>query len=86
MTLVSTLFEIQEKILAEMPKEGYRLVDSGMFIPTGKETVHWRDGVIEVEADEYEYAFSYSTDGELRGETPPRMTIAINTILNQYKN
>jgi hypothetical protein len=84
MSLVTTLFEIQDKILAVMPDE-YTLVDSGMFIPTGKETVHWRDATIEVPADEYEYCFSYSSDGDVKGEVPPKMVLSLNTILNGYK-
>jgi hypothetical protein len=84
MNLTTTLFEMQDKILAVMPDE-YTLVDAGMFIWDGKSTVHWRDACIEVPEDKCEYAFCYSTDGELKGDVPPKMSIAIYSILEGYK-
>jgi hypothetical protein len=82
--LLTTLFAIQKQILSEMP-DGHELVDSGMYLLTGKEKTHWRDATIEVESDKCEYSFSYSTDGELKGEVPPRMVLSVNSILNSYR-
>jgi hypothetical protein len=77
--LVSKAFDIQSQIQKLMP-ENHLLVDAGMFIPDGSETELWRDMTVLVD-EETEYSFSYSTDGNLKGDVPPKMTIDVNSVL-----
>ena len=59
--------------------------DAGMFVGgrNGTETVIWRDYSFG-NGDE-EWAFSYSTCGELKGDVPPQYKKQVEDILSEYK-
>ena len=80
-SLLTKAFDIQRQ-LDEVLSNDFEIIDTGMMIPDGTENVLWRDMTIENKKnrDEY-YCFSYSTNGELKGETPLNKTDLIkNTI------
>ena len=82
MNLINHIFDIQTKINSIIP-EGYEMVDSGMFIPEGGEDELWRDNCLE--KDDKEYAYSFSTNGKLKGEVPPEMSIKLSLILQENR-
>ena len=80
--LLDRIFEIQRKIDAVvMPK--YEGFDQGMFLQQDSK-VYWRDNSYWND-EVIEYSFSFSTNGECKGELPPDCAIDILAILEGYK-
>ena len=82
MKATNTCFEIEREIRDIMPK-GHMIVDAGMYV--GQEGETWRDCCVEVEAEEREYGFTYSSLGNHEGDIPPKMVLNVLTILQKYQ-
>ena len=86
--LLDRIFEMDRKIWAELPDaDDCEFTDAGMYVdPNGHDiNTLWRDAAFQVKGEEEEVSFSYSTNGDLRGDIPPKYALGVNRVLNEYK-
>lgn len=82
--LVDRVFEIQVQI-DQCDRDNRYSRSSGIMVPDGPEKVVWRDNDWFQEDGKKQYSFSFSTDGQYRGDLPPDCSSEIIRILRGYK-
>jgi hypothetical protein len=85
--LVSRIFEMDREIWNELPDpDDCEWTDAGMFAPVNNHlNTLWRDASFQLKGEEEEWSFSYSTDGEIKGDIPPRYRTGVMTVLERYR-
>lgn len=86
--LITRIFEMDRAIWSVLPEpEECEFQDAGMHLaPPGTELNKlWRDAAFQLKYEDQEYAFSYSTDGEVKGQIHPKYLIDVQAVLRDYK-
>jgi hypothetical protein len=72
--ITTTLFRVEDEIRKLLEEEGYESVESGMMLPSSPEDLLndvWRDQGWRDKDSNKVYQFSFSQNGNIRGEMPP---------------
>lgn len=83
--LHNRIFEIDRAIKAVLPSEdSMEWFDSGMFLAKDSEiNTLWRDMSFGI--DGKEYGFTFSTNGDYKGDLSGEYLLPVLTVLSQYK-